>query len=97
MAQEGAILVISNISARNQEILTGPEIVTKGFVYSDDKEELHNKIVTTFNKIATNYLKKRAIDWNGFKKSLTDEISKIIYKAVHKRPIIIPVLIDTQV
>ena len=97
LAQEGAILVISNISARNQEILTGPEIVTKGFVYSDDKEELHNQIVTTFNKIATNYLKKRAIDWNGFKKSLTDEISKIIYKAVHKRPIIIPVLIDTQV
>lgn len=97
LAQEGAVLVISNISSRTQEILTGPEIVTKGFVYSEEKGDLQSQIISTFNQIAMGYLKKRAVDWNGFKKALTDEISRIIYKTVHKRPIVIPVLIDTQV
>jgi ribonuclease J len=97
LAQEGAILVISNICARTRQILTGPEIVTKGFVCPSDAEGLQEEIVKTFERISGTFMQKRYIEWNDFKNTLSDEISRMVFKTVHKRPIIIPVLIDTQV
>ena len=96
LSQDGVLLVIANIDARKKEVITTPEIVSRGFIYMKENEELIKEVEEIFYKVAKKIMNNRYIDWRIFRENLKDDISKHLYRVTKRRPIIIPVLIDTQ-
>lgn len=96
LANDGVLIISSNINARSKKILTGPDIVTKGFMYDNENLNLFDKIKQTFVDVSNVYLSQKFINWSDFKNELRGQIASLIYKETRRSPIIIPVLISTD-
>ena len=97
LAEDGVILIAANINPRTKTILIGPEIITKGFIFTrDDDFDIERKFKEMFYLVSQKYLASKFINWSEFKTNLKNEISHYIYKESKKSPIIIPVLISTD-
>ena len=96
LASDGLVLIAANINPRTKTIICGPEVLTKGFTITNDQEEIINKIKQTFYLVSSKYLITKFIKWADFKMGLKNEISYLIYKEIKRNPIIIPVLISTD-
>ena len=97
LAEDGVILIAANINPRTKTVILGPEIISKGFIFTrDDDINIENKIKEIFYLVSQNYLTSKFINWSEYKTSLKNEISHYIYKESRKSPIIIPVLISTD-
>ena len=93
LAESGVLMVVSNINAKLRKVLSGPEFVAKGFYYDDEDKE---KMIEIFNKVKDKMFTGRFINWVEFKNELKSEISKYVYKKTKTNPIIIPVIISTE-
>ncbi len=96
LAGDGVIIIVSNINPRSREILTGPEIVDKGFPYIESNIELKTAIIESFKKIASKHFACKFVNWNDFKSDVREDVSRIIYKCTKSNPIVVPVLISTE-
>lgn len=97
LSEDGVLLLIANVDARRKEIVTTPEVVSRGFVYMKENKDLIEEVEKIFIKVSEKIFKGRYIDWRVYNKTLKDEISKFLYRETKRRPIIIPVIIDTQI
>lgn len=97
LAQDGVLLIIANIDSKSKKILSEPEVVSRGFVFMKENEELIQGITNQFHLAAVNELQNKYINWRTFKQTVKKRINNYIYKETKRSPIIIPVLIDTQI
>ena len=96
LSQDGVLLIIGNIDARKRVIVSEPEIVSRGFVYMKENEELIEEVRNIFVEVSKRLFTGKYIDWRVYKEQVRDEVGKYLYKTIKRRPIIIPVLVDTQ-
>lgn len=96
LAEDGLLLISANINPRSKEVLVGPEIISKGFIYAKENEDIINKIKEIFMMVSEKQLDSKFINWSEYKTNLKNEISHYIYKNTKRNPIIIPVLISTD-
>jgi len=97
LSQDGVLLVIANVDARNKEVVSEPEVISRGFVYMKENEHLIKGVSDIFYQVSANELNGKYINWRNYKNIVKDYISKYLYKETKRRPIIIPVIIDTQI
>jgi len=97
MAQEGLVLISVVVDARTHQILSGPEIVTKGLIISDTIDEVNNLISHTTDNIIYEYFQKKYIDWNSLKNDIREQVAKDLKKMTKKSPIVIPTVIDVEI
>ena len=91
MSQEGMFVVVLTVQRGTGRLLTSPDIISRGFIYLRDSEELMNMI--------RQYLKQKAArsfagkyDLDVVKKEIKDEITHILYDQTRRTPIVIPVI-----
>lgn len=97
LAEDGVILIAANINPRTKTVILGPEIISKGFIFTrDDDVNIEHKLKEIFYLVSQNFLTSKFINWSEYKTNLKNEISHYIYKESRKSPIIIPVLISTD-
>jgi len=96
LSQDGVMLIVANVDARKRKVLNEPEIVSRGFVYMKENEELIKSVQEIFYSVSEKIFKNKYVDWRVYKDNVKDGISKFLYKETKRRPIIIPVIIDTQ-
>ncbi|MBU1144705.1 MAG: ribonuclease J [Firmicutes bacterium] len=96
LSQDGFLLIIANIDARERIMLNSPEIVSRGFMYMKDNEEVINQIELIYQNITNKQFNQKYIDWKVYKEAIRFEVSKYLYKETKRKPIVIPVIIDTQ-
>lgn len=94
LSQDGLIAVVATVDLRERSILSGPELVSRGFVYVRESEELMEEA----RKIATDVLQD-GIDgscagWNELKSAVRDELSKYFYKKTKRKPMILPIIMS---
>ncbi|MFP4286843.1 MAG: ribonuclease J [Candidatus Izemoplasmataceae bacterium] len=96
LSQDGVFLIILNVDPRQKRLLGDVEIVSRGFVYMKENEALIQDVHNLAIKISDDMFKNNYIDWRVYKDRLRDDISRYLFKETSRRPIVIPVLIDTQ-
>ncbi len=96
LAQDGVLLVIGSVDARKREIVSKVEVVSRGFVYMKDNEEMIAEVEKIFKDVSETIFVGRYIDWRTYKDNVKDEVSRYLYRVTKRRPIVIPVIIDTQ-
>ncbi|MFA5007554.1 MAG: ribonuclease J [Candidatus Izemoplasmatales bacterium] len=96
LSQDGFLLIIANIDARERLMLNKPEIVSRGFMYMKDNEEVIKQIETIYQNITAKQFAAKYIDWRVYKESIRDQVADYLYKETKRKPVVIPLIIDTQ-
>ncbi len=92
MASEGMFVVVLTIQRGSGRLMTSPDIISRGFIYLRDSEELMGTIRQYLKqKVARSFAGKR-VDMDVIKKELKDEITHILYDQTRRTPIVIPVI-----
>lgn len=93
MATEGMFVVVLTVQRGSGRLLTSPDIISRGFIYLRDSEELMGTIRQYLKqKVARSFGAGKKIDLDIIKKELKDEITHILYDQTRRTPIVIPVI-----
>lgn len=92
MSHEGIFTIVITVQRGTGRLLSSPDIISRGFIYLRDSEELINQIRSYVKQKVSRTYRGRRIDMETFKKDLRDEISQILYDRTGRSPIIIPVV-----
>lgn len=92
MANEGMFVVVLTVSKGNGRLLTSPDIISRGFIYLRDSEELMGLIRQYLKQKVARSFSNRKLDLDILKKEIKDEITHILYDQTHRTPIVIPVI-----
>ena len=96
LAEDGALIIVAHINPRRKVIVGEIEIVTKGFVYVKESEEILQSIKEEFMKVSQKHLEGKYINWNDYKRDVRNVLSRFIYQETKRNPITIPVIISTE-
>lgn len=94
LSQDGLIIVVATINTSTGMIESGPDIVSRGFVYVRENEDLMNSARDLACRIIDETYDRRYHDWNAVKTKLRDEISHLMYEKTKRSPMILPVLME---
>jgi ribonuclease J len=92
MATEGIFVVVLTVSRGNGRLLTSPDIISRGFIYLRDSEELMGTVRQYLKQKVARAFSGKHIDLDVIKKELKDEITHILYDQTRRTPIVIPVI-----
>lgn len=92
MATEGMFVVVLTMQRGNGRLLTSPDIISRGFIYLRDSEDLMGMIRQYLKQKVARTFSNKHVDIDNFKKELKDEITHILYDQTRRTPIVIPVI-----
>lgn len=94
LAQDGLIVVVATISFETKQILSGPEIVSRGFVYVKEAEELMEGLRGIANDTIEKCFDNGIEEWNTIKGKIKDALTTNIYSITKRKPMILPIIMD---
>ena len=94
LAQDGMIVVCINLSSQDGSILTGPDIITRGFVYVKESEQLMEDLREVALEALDRCQRKRIRDWTAIKSAIKNDLSGYLYKTTKRNPMILPVIME---
>ncbi len=92
MASEGIFMVIAMVDQKTGKLVTSPDIISRGFVYMKENEQLIAEARNEVRKIFARRNPNQPVDWNRFKLSLRDDIGQFLYDRTGRSPMVIPVI-----
>ncbi|MEC5426029.1 ribonuclease J1 [Virgibacillus sp. C22-A2] len=94
LSQEGLVMVVVSINMKEFKIAAGPDIISRGFVYMRESEDLINeaqKMVSThLNKV----MERKTTQWSEIKNEITDTIAPFLYEKTKRRPMVLPIIME---
>lgn len=94
LSQDGIIIVVATVDVEMSEIISGPDIVSRGFVYVREAEELMDELREVATLAIDDCLDEGNTDWNEIKIAVKDSMSKFIFSRTHRRPMILPIIMN---
>ena len=94
LADDGIIIITLTMDSATGEVVSGPDIVSRGFVYVKESEQLINEITVVAEDIIENCYIKRVRDWNTIKLRLRDGVSKHLYETTRRSPMVLPIIME---
>jgi len=94
LSESGLIIVVTAIDTENRQIISGPDIISRGFVYVRENEDLIDEACQKAEEIIQRCFNKNMKDWNGIKTDVREGLKKYIYNKTGRSPIILPVFME---
>lgn len=94
LSESGLIIVVASVDIKAGILVSGPEIVSRGFIYVKENEDIINKAKEIAERSINDSLSYRNVDWNEMKTSVIEDLRKFIYKNTHRSPLILPIFMD---
>ncbi len=94
LGQDGLIVVVASANFDEKLLLAGPDIVSRGFVYVREAEELMESVRSLALEIIEDCFERDMTDWNEIKNKLRDELTSYIYSRTKRKPMILPVIMN---
>ena len=95
LAEDGIIVVVMTLDSRTNELLAGPDIVSRGFVYVRESEGLLEEADQTTYEAVMKCLDYGITDWSKIKLEIKDALSDFVWKRTQRRPMILPIIMET--
>ncbi len=90
LAEEGVVAIVLTVDRKNGNLMTSPDIITRGFIYIRDSEELMNEFRIELKRAVQQRFKR--VDLDRFKAELKDHITHFLFEKTGRSPIVIPVV-----
>ena len=94
LAQDGMIVVCVNLSSQDGSVITGPDIITRGFIYVKESEELMDELREVAMEAIDRCARKHIRDWTAIKSAIKNDLSGYLYKHTKRNPMILPVIME---
>ena len=94
MSKDGIIIVVASIDEAEGYVVAGPDIVSRGFVYVRDNEELMSAARELASDIIEDMYDRDIRDWNTIKTKIRDEVSKLMYEKTKRSPMVLPIFME---
>ena len=94
LAQDGMIVVCVNLSSQDGAVISGPDIITRGFIYVKESEELMDELRDVAMEAIERCQRKRVRDWTTIKTAIKNDLSGYLYKTTKRNPMILPVIME---
>ncbi len=96
LAEDGIVIVVFGIDKASMQIISGPSIVSRGFVYVRESDKLIDDATDLVYDDVTEALEKGIKDWGKLKNIVKEDLSDYIWKKTKRRPMIMPIIMDTN-
>ncbi len=94
LSKEGIFIVVMTIDNKEKRIVSGPDIVSRGFVYVKESEELLEEAKENVTRLLESLMLKKVSDWPTIKNSIKDSIGKFLWEKTGRKPMILPVIME---
>ncbi len=94
LAEDGILIVVLSLNSTSGELLAGPDIVSRGFVYVKESDELLDEARKLIEKGVLGCLKKNITDWGKIKGTIKDTLGEFVWKKTKRRPMILPIIME---
>ena len=94
LAQDGMIVVCVNLSSQDGSVITGPDIITRGFIYVKESEDLMEELREVAMEAIERCQRKHVRDWSTIKSAIKNDLSGYLYKTTKRNPMILPVIME---
>ncbi len=94
LSQDGLVVIVVTIDHNSNQIVAGPDIVSRGFVYVRDSEELFEDVRQKVSDALYNCSDNEMKDWATIKQRIKDVVSRLIYDKTHRTPMILPIIMN---
>lgn len=94
LSEDGIIVVTVAIDSLTREVVSGPDIVSRGFVYVKESDELMQALDNVVCNTLENCYVLGVKDWNTIKTRIKDSVAKFLYNKTHRSPMILPVIME---
>jgi ribonuclease J len=94
LAQEGMIVIITTLSKQSGRVLKNPDIISRGFIYLKENQELLDEVRRKIRNILGRSPKGQSIDADYAKTLIRDQIGQFLYNKTQRRPMVLPVIIE---
>ncbi len=96
LAEDGIVIVVFGIDRASGQLVSGPSIVSRGFVYVRESDKLIDDATDLVYDDVTEALERGVTDWSKLKNIVKDALSDYIWKKTKRRPMIMPIIMDTN-
>ena len=96
LAEDGILIVVLTLGKYSNQVLAGPDIVSRGFVYVRESEDLMDEARSVVNNALMNCLDRKMTDWGKIKNSARDSLSEFLWKRTKRSPMILPIIMEVD-
>lgn len=93
LAEDGLVVIVATVDSYG-EIVSGPDVVSRGFVYVKESEELMNRVKEIASSSIEKVMTRKTRDFAQIKANIRDDVAKFIFKETKRKPMILPVIMD---
>lgn len=94
LSQDGLIIVAMAFDRTNGVLVSGPDVISRGFVYVRENEDIIDGIRGVVRNIISSYERIEGSDWPSIKNRIKDELRRFIFEKIKRNPMILPVIVD---
>jgi len=94
LSQDGILIVVVTLSKYKKSIAAGPEIISRGFVYVRESEQLMSDSTSLVRNIVEKNMEKDAFDWSSIKQDIRDQLNYFLFEKTKRRPMILPIIME---
>ena len=96
LSEDGMILILLTLQKGTNICLVGPDIITRGFVYVKESDELMDEMQGILEETVENLQDKNVTDWGKMKNAMKDALSGYVWKKMKRKPMILPVITEVE-
>ena len=96
LAEDGIVIAVLTLEKYSNQILAGPDIVSRGFVYVCEAEDLMEEAREIVEDAMQNCLSHRVTDWSKMKNAIRDSLGEFLWKRTKRRPMILPIIMEVE-
>ncbi|KYG89560.1 Zn-dependent hydrolase [[Bacillus] sp. KCTC 13219] len=94
LSQDGIFIVVVTLNRAQKKIASGPEILSRGFVYVRESEELMVEASDIAREVIEKYVNKDTFEWTNIKQEIRDTLNQYLFQKTKRRPMIIPIIME---
>lgn len=94
LAEDGIMIVVLALDQASGYLVSGPDIVSRGFVYVKESDELMEEARARMTEVIENCLDRGITDWGKIKNAIKDSLSDYVWKKTKRRPMILPIILE---